>query len=207
MADTVSEGIGMADAVFLRNNGARSASWVGVLGLVALACGGQPQPPAAVGATPEGQPAPTSPSVEPAPARTEVTLYYLDEEVVRTSHCEATAQVVRALDVAEPDVEAVLSSLFAGPSEAERETGIVSPFERTPNDPNAEPLAASFLGAEVEGDTVRLLFRGEAKAYLNAAACAQIAVKTSIERTLRAWGNFREVVYVVDGRIFDEWDA
>lgn len=197
----------MAARVFRRNNGARSVSWVGVVSWWILACGGQLPPPEATGTAAVDRPASTESSTEPAPTRTEVALYYLDEEVVRTSHCEATARVVRVLEVAAPDAEAVLRSLFAGPSEAERERGIVSPFERTPNDPNAEPLAASFLGAEVEGETIRLLFRSEAEAYLNAAACAQMAVKTSIERTLQAWGNVREVVYVVDGRVLDEWDA
>ena len=41
----------------------------------------------------------------------------------------------------------------------------------------------------------------------NAAACAQVAAKSSIERTLLQFHGVRAVAYSIDGEIVDEWDA
>jgi hypothetical protein len=136
-----------------------------------------------------------------------VAFYYLDEEIVRTRHCEATAVVSRVLAGSPPSTDDVLRTLFRGPTQAERAKGIISVFEQSPSDPGAGPLADYFLRAEADGKTVRLHFEARAMAYLNAAACVQIGTKTSIERTLRDFGDFREFVYVVDGVVVTEWDA
>jgi hypothetical protein len=42
---------------------------------------------------------------------------------------------------------------------------------------------------------------------LNAAACAQVAAKSSIEGTLLQFHGVRAVAYSIDGEIVDEWDA
>jgi hypothetical protein len=143
-----------------------------------------------------------------APATEErVTLYYLDEAVVRDRTCEATASVTRALPVGTSRLNAVLRSLFEGTTKVERARGILSPFDSTPMDSRAGRLSEYFERAEIAGRVARLHFRKQAMKYLNAAACAQIAVKTSIEKTLRAAFSVDSVEYFIDGQLVTEWDA
>ena len=50
-------------------------------------------------------------------------------------------------------------------------------------------------------------FGGAALAYLNSTACVQAAAKTPIIRTLLEFQGIDEVVWEIDGEIFDAWDA
>ena len=63
------------------------------------------------------------------------------------------------------------------------------------------------LGVRVEGGTAFLMFDGGALEYLNNAACAQMAVKAPLERTLIGLPGISHVEYEIDGSIFRDWDA
>lgn len=69
------------------------------------------------------------------------------------------------------------------------------------------PLVEYYRGVRIDGDTVVVQFDGGSLAYLNNAACAQIAAKTPIVRTLVELTGSATVLWEIDGEIFDAWDA
>lgn len=155
-----------------------------------------------------GEAEPAVPSSGPAStAKERVTFYYVAESVVATQTCEATAPVKRAMDPNVSGINGVLRALFAGPTEQETAGGLLSPFDKTPSDPKAAPFIDFFERAEVGAGVARLYFKKGAMLYLNAAACAQTAVKTSIEKTLRALPGIERIEYFVGGQLVTEWDA
>jgi hypothetical protein len=73
--------------------------------------------------------------------------------------------------------------------------------------PGTGPLLEYFRGVRVDGGTAILMFDGGALEYLNNAACAQMAVKAPLERTLVGLPGISRVEYEIDGSIFRDWDA
>ena len=69
------------------------------------------------------------------------------------------------------------------------------------------PLLDYFNGVTIRNGTAILAFEEDALEYLNNAACAQIAVKSPMERTLLEFPYVQRIEYEIDGQIFDEWDA
>lgn len=69
------------------------------------------------------------------------------------------------------------------------------------------PLVEYYRGVRIDGDTVVVRFDGGSLAYLNNAACAQIAAKTPIVRTLVELTGASMILWEIDGEIFDAWDA
>jgi hypothetical protein len=137
---------------------------------------------------------------------TPVTIYFPDGPAIeRSVRCDAVAPVTRRLTRTDPD--AILRALLAGPTPDERARGLRDPFQHplAGSGPDA-PLVRAYVGVEVKGNTAYIAWRGAAMAYLNAAMCAQDEVKSAIFVTLSARG-IREVRYVIDGVIVDEWDA
>ncbi|MDX1493501.1 MAG: GerMN domain-containing protein [Longimicrobiales bacterium] len=72
---------------------------------------------------------------------------------------------------------------------------------------DTRPLVEYYRGVRIDGDTVIVRFDGGSLAYLNNAACAQIAAKTPIVRTLVEVTGIETVLWEIDGEIFDAWDA
>lgn len=73
--------------------------------------------------------------------------------------------------------------------------------------PGTLPLAEYFRGVRVEGGVAILMFDEGALEYLNNAACAQMAVKAPMVRTLMQFPGVAAVEYEIGGVIFRDWDA
>jgi hypothetical protein len=73
--------------------------------------------------------------------------------------------------------------------------------------PGTGPLLEYFRGVRVEGGVAILMFDEGALEYLNNAACAQMAVKAPMARTLLQLPRVSSVEYEIDGVIFRDWDA
>ena len=147
----------------------------------------------ACGADSEVDPPPVS---APADESVELTVYLSDEAGIQ-SDCAAVRAVAHSVPAAETDL----------PSAAVRRVirdVVPSPGLQPPGTP---PLREYFRGVRVEGATALVRFDGGALAYLNAAACAQAAVKTPIVRTLLEFPEVEAVAWVIDGEVFDAWDA
>jgi hypothetical protein len=121
----------------------------------------------------------------------------------------AHAWVERTLPAGAEPLDAVLKLLFAGPTPAEQARGLFSMFTgQSPAHAPAPPLAQSYRGVRLLDDgTAVVEFSRDAMPILNAAACAQVAAKSSIERTLLQFRGVGAVIYCIDGKIVDEWDA
>ena len=73
--------------------------------------------------------------------------------------------------------------------------------------PGTLPLLDYFRGVVIRDGVAILAFEGDALRYLNNAACAQIAVKAPMVRTLLAFPDVSTVEFEIDGQIYDDWDA
>lgn len=69
------------------------------------------------------------------------------------------------------------------------------------------PLLEYFNEVRIQGSTAVASFDGGALTYLNSSACMQAVVKTPIVRTLLEFPGVDEVIWEIDGRIFEAWDA
>jgi hypothetical protein len=82
----------------------------------------------------------------------------------------------------------------------------VAPSKRL-HRPGTVPLLEYYRGVRVEAGTAIVMFESGALEYLNNAACAQMAVKAPISRTLLGLPGISGVEYEIDGSLFREWDA
>jgi hypothetical protein len=73
--------------------------------------------------------------------------------------------------------------------------------------PGTLPLLDYFHGVVIRDGVAILAFEGDALRYLNNAACAQIAVKAPMIRTLLAFPDVSTVEFEIDGQIYRDWDA
>ena len=135
-----------------------------------------------------------------------VELFYLSQRSIERD-CEAVAPVARTLRPGPNRADALLQALFAPLTEAENDRGLFSPHHGYVSAPDAPGLGEFFVGVTIQDGVAHVAFTSEAMAYLNQAACAQTAVKSSIERTLQQLPDVESIEYVVDGRIVVEWDA
>jgi hypothetical protein len=103
--------------------------------------------------------------------------------------------------------EGVLAALFTLSDQAANKDLIV-PFFKPLNGKGKKPLMSYFRGAHRKGNTIVVSFSQGAMDYLNSTATFQKYVKGAIFMTLRL--NFpwmSRVVYEVDGKIVEGWDA
>ncbi len=73
--------------------------------------------------------------------------------------------------------------------------------------PGTLPLLDYFRGVVIRDGVGILAFEGDALRYLNNAACAQMAVKAPMVRTLLAFPGVSAVEFEIDGQIYRDWDA
>ncbi len=143
---------------------------------------------------------------EPTDATWSVELFYLSEQTLE-QHCEATLPVTRTIRPTPNRADALLRALFAPLTRAERDRGLISPHHGHVGAPDAPGLGECFVGVTIDDGVATVAFTGASMEYLNQAACAQTAVKSSIERTLHQLPEVERVEYVVDGHVVVEWDA
>ena len=107
--------------------------------------------------------------------------------------------------------DGLVRELLRGVTTQERAAGMSSHFEVEYNvhvpTPGTKPLLTYFRGVEVKDGVAFVDFESGALRYLNASACTQAAVKGPLERTLFEFPSISEVLYRIDGIVFDEWDA
>jgi hypothetical protein len=131
-------------------------------------------------------------------AVTELTIFFSDEQGIIDGDCGAILPEVRTIPALPPEEL---------PAAAVREViRDVTPSSGL-HSPGTLPLIDYFHGVIIRNGTAILAFDGDALEYLNAAACAQIAVKSPMERTLLEFPHIHRIEYEIDGEIFDEWDA
>jgi hypothetical protein len=131
-------------------------------------------------------------------AVTQLTIFLSDEQGIIDGDCAAVLPEARTLPALPPDEL---------PGAAVREVlRDVTPSSGL-HSPGTLPLVDYFNGVTIQNGTAILAFDGGALEYLNAAACAQIAVKSPMERTLLEFPDVHRIEYEIDGQIFDEWDA
>ncbi|NNG14930.1 MAG: GerMN domain-containing protein [Gemmatimonadales bacterium] len=132
------------------------------------------------------------------PAVIELTIFLSDEQGIIDGDCAAVASEVRTIPALPADQlpEAAIREVLRDviPSSGLHSTGTL-------------PLLDYFNGVSIQNGTAILRFDGGALEYLNNAACAQIAVKSPMERTLLEFPDVQRIEYEIDGQIFDEWDA
>ena len=128
---------------------------------------------------------------------TVLTVYVSDEDGIAFD-CAA----VRALAW-----DAAATSLEQLPTEAVRRVIRDVTPSATLHPEGTQPLSDYFSGVRLEERTAIVGFGGAALAYLNSTACVQAAAKTPIIRTLLEFQGIDEVVWEIDGEIFDAWDA
>jgi hypothetical protein len=123
--------------------------------------------------------------------------------------CVSHAWVDRTLPAGAKPLDTVLRLLFAGPTVAEEARGFFSVFTgKSPAHRTAPPLTQSYRGVRLRKDgTAVVEFTSDAMPILNAAICAQVAVKSAIEQTLMQFREVRAVAYSIDGTIIEAWDA
>lgn len=136
-----------------------------------------------------------------------VKLYYQNESK-GGDVCTDVYSVERQVPFTERVGDATLRELFRGPTAAEKKAGYSSLFEASANTkPGTKSLGEYYLGLRIEEGTAFVNFSRDALEYLNAPACMQSAVKTSIEQTLKQFPTIQNVQYEIDGKLFDAWDA
>jgi len=132
------------------------------------------------------------------PAAVELTIFVSDEQGIIDGDCAAVlpeTRTIPALPIGELPAAAIREVLRdVTPSPGLHRPGTLA-------------LIDYFSGVTIQNGTAIVAFDGGALEYLNAAACAQIAVKSPIERTLLEFPDVHRIVYEIDGAIFDEWDA
>ena len=132
------------------------------------------------------------------PAVIELTIFLPDEQGIIQGDCAAVLPEVRTISPLQAD---------DGPAAAVRQVlRDVTPSAGV-HRPGTLPLIDYFNGVTFQNGAATLAFDGGALEYLNAAACAQAAVKSPLERTLLEFPGVQRVEYEIDGEIFDEWDA
>lgn len=135
---------------------------------------------------------------EDGPAVVELTIYISDEQGIIDGDCGAVRLEARTVPARPTDQL---------PAAAIREVlRDVSPSPGL-HRPGTLPLVDYFSGVTIQNGTAILAFDGGALEYLNNAACAQIAVKSPMERTLLEFPDVQRIEYEIDGEIFTEWDA
>jgi hypothetical protein len=131
-------------------------------------------------------------------ATTELTIFLSDEQGILDGDCAAVLPEVRTIPALPPAelpaaaIREVLRDVTSSPSL---------------HSPGTLPLLDYFTGVTIQNGTATLAFDGGALEYLNNAACAQIAVKSPMERTLLEFPDVERIEYEIDGQIFTEWDA
>ena len=131
-------------------------------------------------------------------AVTELTIFLSDEQGIIDGDCAAVLPEVRTVPALPPGelpaaaIREVLRDVT--PSPGLHRAGTL-------------PLLDYFNGVTIHNGTAILAFDEDALEYLNNAACAQIAVKSPMERTLLEFRGVQNIEYEIDGEIFDEWDA
>ncbi len=135
--------------------------------------------------------------IQPQKPALVVTLYRTDEAGLSVD-CGAVA----AVEWTVPD-----SLVSDAPSVVIREVIRDVQPSSSLHSPGTKPLIEYFRGARIEGRTAILSFNEGALEYLNNAACAQIAVKTPMVRTLLDFGGVEAVEFEIEGEIFRDWDA
>ncbi len=136
-------------------------------------------------------------SEPPGGGPTTVVIYRSDETNIQ-SDCEAV--VSEEWHVPDP------SGMDLPTAAIRRVLKGVMPSKRL-HRPGTGPLVEYFRGVRVEGGAAVLMFDEGALEYLNNAACAQMAVKAPMVRTLMQFPGVSSVEYEIDGAIFRDWDA
>lgn len=140
-------------------------------------------------------------------ATAEVTLYFTDTDQLRTADCSAVLPTTRTVTDSMTTPDAVLRLLLAGVTPNEKAGGLSSQYEPAPAIGSNRPLVDFFRGVEVIDGVAYVDFTQGALAYLNNAACLQGAVKQPMVRTLTQFPAIGRVVFRIDGRVFEDWDA
>ncbi len=137
-------------------------------------------------------------TADAGPAVTELTIFLSDEQGIIDGDCAAVLPEARTIPALPPDEL---------PGAAVREVlRNVTPSAGL-HSPGTLPLIDYFHGVTIQNGTAILAFDGGALEYLNAAACAQITVKSPMERTLLEFPDVQRIEYEIDDQMFDEWDA
>jgi spore germination protein GerM len=124
-----------------------------------------------------------------------------------SSTCIASHEVERHLPPGVDPATFVVTELLRGPTRDERARGLYSSFERSVADPKATPLRNHLRHVEITDMIAVVDFGFAGQSFLNQAACAATAVRSSIERTLLALPGVRVVQFSIEGQVVAEWDA
>lgn len=134
---------------------------------------------------------------------TTVSLYFGDRAVIEVSDCSAFAGTERTIDVPFAQLpDATLRELFAGVTAEEEVEGLTDAFTG-----KSAPLIDSYQGVTIADGVATVDFTEGGMEYLNAEACWQGQVKTSIEETLFQFLAISYVQYSINGQVVTEWDA
>lgn len=131
-----------------------------------------------------------------------VSLYYFTAEDIASASGTANHPVKRVMEGASKErvMDATLRALFDGPTEEEMLAGA-----HTTDDLAA--LGDFYEGVTMVDTSAQVAFRHDALTILNAAAARQGMAKAPIEKTLLQFPGVENVEYMIDGKVFDQWDA
>lgn len=121
--------------------------------------------------------------------------------------CLAHGSMELEVPACEPPLEFAIKKLLGGLASAP-EHGLTDPMQRSTKGEGIPPLAGFYRGLEVNNEGIVLLhFSEPALAYLNQAACAADAVRSSLSRTAKQFEGISGVAFFIDGKLFDSWDG
>jgi hypothetical protein len=121
--------------------------------------------------------------------------------------CLAHGSIEIEVPACELPLEFAVKKLLGGVPSAQQQ-GLADPMQRSTKGEDIPPLIGFYDGLEVNREGIVLLkFTEPALAYLNQAACAADAVRSSLSRTAKQFEGISGVVFVIDGKVFEEWDG
>ena len=148
----------------------------------------------------------TSASSKPIDAPIEYTtvqLHFGNLAVIQSSDCSATLQASRKIAKTDTTADTTLRLLFAGTKPQEEANGMIDMFTA-----KSQPLLDSYTRIDIQPNKIaRVHFTSLGMEYLNAEACIQSAIKSSIVKTLTQFAEITDVEYIVNGKHITEWDA
>jgi hypothetical protein len=138
----------------------------------------------------------------PAPRNVRLHYPFRDD---RFLDCQAHGWITSGLPACAEPLDFALRRLLAGDAVG---ADLLDPFQTSTSRASLPPLARFYRGVQLTRDGIAIVdFSADALGYLNQAACAAEAVKSSLLRTAMQLEGVRGVAFAVEGRVVDDWDG
>lgn len=159
---------------------------------------GQANPPARLRAS-------STLSRKPTEQTVKLFLPFADD---RFMDCLAHGSVELKVPACELPLDFAIKSLLVGLQLKANHPELSDPMQQSTKGESIAPLVSFYQGLQVSREGIVVLQFSEASlAYLNQAACAADAVRSSLSRTAQQFEGISGVAFVIDGKPFNAWDG